>query len=96
MPQRKSAKKRLKADQKRRLRNLALKNKIKQAKKRFLRAIKEKNIEEAKKAQSLLYKALDKAAAKKYIHKNKASRKKSQFSQKLSSLLKEKLKNQKL
>ncbi|RKY27631.1 MAG: 30S ribosomal protein S20, partial [Candidatus Omnitrophota bacterium] len=33
------------------------------------------------------------AAAKKYIHKNKASRKKSRLSQKLSSLLKEELKN---
>ncbi len=86
MPQRKSALKRLRADKKRRLRNLAIKNKIKQATKKLLRAIKEKNIEEAQKAQSLLYKALDKAAAKKYIHKNKAARKKSRLSKKLRAL----------
>lgn len=86
MPQRKSALKRLRADKKRRLRNLAIKNKIKKVTKKFLRAIKEKNIEEAKKIQPLLYKALDKAAAKKYIHKNKASRQKSRLSKKLQTL----------
>lgn len=86
MPQRKSALKRLRADKKRRQRNLALKNKIKQATKKFLRAIKEKNLKEAQQAQSLLYKALDKAAAKNYIHKNKAARKKSRLSKKLKLL----------
>ena len=37
------------------------------------------NWEEAKKRLDAVYKALDKAAIKKYIHKNKASRKKSRF-----------------
>ena len=86
MPQRRAAQKRLRADKKRRKRNLAIKRKIKQATKQFLKAIEAKNADDAKKKLDAVYKAIDKAASKKYIHKNKASRKKSRLTKKLKSL----------
>ena len=85
MPQRKSAKKELRACKKRRKRNLTLKNKIKQSTKKYLKALKDKNIDQAQKSLSTVYKELDKAAAKKYIHKNKASRRKSSLASKLTA-----------
>ncbi len=85
MPQRKSAKKELRADKDRRKRNLTLKTKIKQSTKKYLRALKEKDLDEAQKALNRAYKELDKAAAKKYIHKNKASRKKSHLASKITA-----------
>ena len=80
MPQRKSAKKELKKSLKRRQLNLERKRKIKEAIKLYRKAIIAKNLEEAKKALSLVYKALDRAAAKGTIHPNKAARKKSRLS----------------
>ena len=86
MPQRKAAQKALRADKKRKERNLVIKRKIKQTTKQFLKAIEAKNAEDAKKKLDAVYRALDKAASKKYIHKNKASRKKSRLAKKLKSL----------
>jgi small subunit ribosomal protein S20 len=88
MPQRKAAQKSLRADNARRERNLAIKRKIKAAIKQFLKTLSGKNLEEAKKRLDAVYKALDKAVIKKYIHKNKASRKKSRLTKKLKLLRK--------
>jgi len=86
MPQRKSAKKELKKSLKRRTLNLARKKKIKEAIKLYRKAIIAKNLEEAKKALSLVYKTLDKAASRGTIHPNKASRKKSRLASLLKSI----------
>jgi len=84
MPQRRSAQKSLRADKKRRQRNLKLRRKIKDVTKKYLKAIEIKNSEEAKKILKLVYKELDKAAFKKYIHRNKAARQKSRLTKKLT------------
>ncbi|MBN2119818.1 MAG: 30S ribosomal protein S20 [Candidatus Omnitrophica bacterium] len=86
MPQRKSAQKALRADKKRREFNLVLKRKIKQAIKKYLKAINAKDLDQAKQSLQIVYKQLDKAAFKKYIHKNNAARKKSRLSKKLKVL----------
>ena len=88
MPQRRAAQKRLRADKKRRQRNLSLRKKIKDVTKKYLKEIEAKNLEEAKKTLKLLYKELDKAAFKKYIHRNRTARQKSRLTKKLT-LLKE-------
>lgn len=89
MPQRKSAKKELKKSLKRRKLNLTRKKAIKEAIKNFKKAIQNKNKEEIRNSLSSVYKILDKAAAKKVIHPNKAARKKRKiatlFNQFLSS-----------
>jgi len=80
MPQRKSAKKELKKNFKRRQLNLERKRRIKEAIKLYRKAIIAKNLEEAKKALSAVYRTLDKAAVKGTIHPNKAARKKNRLS----------------
>ena len=83
MPQRKSALKSLRADKKRRSRNLFVKKKVKDAIKSFLKAVKNQDAQAAKAQLKIVYKELDKAAAKKVIHKNKASRKKSRLAKRI-------------
>jgi len=90
MPQRKSAQKQLESDKKKRQKNLALRKNIKQAIKTYLKALSSSKTEETRKALALVYKQLDKAAAKQYIHKNKAARKKSRLARRMSSLKKKK------
>ena len=85
MPQTKSAKRELKKNLKRRIRNLKRKKQIKNAVKLFLKALNEKNKEEAQKYLNLAYKAIDKAA-KTFMHKNKASRLKSKLAQKFNKV----------
>lgn len=87
MPLSKSAKKELKKNLKRRLRNLRYKNKIKALQKEFKVLISKNKLEEAKKLLARLYKAIDKASKVGVIKKNKASRKKSQFAQMLNQAL---------
>lgn len=81
-----SALKELRKSLKRKARHLIIKNKIKETKKLFLKAISEKNIEEAKKLLQQFYKLVDKAAKIHYFHKNKAARLKSNLAKKLSNL----------
>jgi len=90
MPQRKSAQKQLESDKKKRQKNLVLKRNIKQAIKTYLKALNSSKAEETQKALATVYKQLDKASAKRYIHKNKASRKKSRLAKRMSSLKKKK------
>ncbi|MFH1655766.1 MAG: 30S ribosomal protein S20 [Candidatus Omnitrophota bacterium] len=80
MPQRKSGIKRLRVDKKKHLRNLKLKNALKKTIKQFHSLIDAKKAKEAKDSFAKLVSKLDKAAARGIIHKNHASRKKSQFS----------------
>jgi|YelNatPaOPRAMG01_1025707.scaffolds.fasta_scaffold15295_5 small subunit ribosomal protein S20 len=79
MPHRHNALKKLRQDKKRRLRNLKIKNDIKNKIKNFKKLLQEKKFEEAKKQLDLVYSALDKASKKKLIHKNQADRKKSRL-----------------
>jgi small subunit ribosomal protein S20 len=82
MPHTKSAKKSLRQDEKRRLRNRAAKKAIRVQIKTFLGAIEgEKAADELKAA----IRRLDKAAAKSVIHPNTAARKKSQLARMLAA-----------
>jgi len=77
MPITKSAKKRVKQSEKRRIRNKGIKTKLKNLEKEI------KVEKDSKKAKELLnkgYSLLDKAVTKGVIHKNKAARKKEQLS----------------
>jgi len=86
MPIKKSASKELRKSKKRHLSNIGVTSELKTLNKRFLNLLDEKNIEQAKKALSRLSSKLDKAATKKIIHKNKASRKKSRLMRRLKKI----------
>jgi len=79
MPVTKSAKKALKVSRRRFGENLLMKYEIKNRLK-GLRLVIANNQSDTSKELSLAYSALDKAAKKKFIHKNKASRLKSRLS----------------
>jgi small subunit ribosomal protein S20 len=85
MPHTKSAKKRLRQNDKRRLRNRATMKAIKKQTKTLLGALKTGTLEEARKEFVNTAKKLDKAAAKRVIHPNLAARKKSQLQQKVNA-----------
>jgi len=89
MPNIKSAAKRVKQSEKRRIRNKMYKTRFKNAVKKVLKAMeekqpKEKIMELVKEAQS----ALDKAVSKGAIHKNQASRRKARLMAKVNAYLK--------
>lgn len=79
MPTRKSAKKSIRQDVVRRMRNRSDKSALKTQIKKFVSAIKSHDFDEAGKHLSLVTKKLDKIAAKNIIHKKTASRKKSRL-----------------
>ncbi len=85
MPNTRSAKKALRQSLKRRARNLARKKAIREAKKAYLKAIEKGDKKEALEKLKLVYKAIDKAA-KTFLHKNTAARKKSRLAKKLNQL----------
>lgn len=78
MPHTQSAKKNLRKSEKRRLRNRAVKRTIRTHLKRFLAAV-QGPVEKLQEEYNLAAKKLDKAAARRIIHPNLASRKKSQL-----------------
>jgi len=82
----KSAKKHLKKSEKRRLRNLIYKKRVKNLFKTIKKLVKKKKIQEAKEFLPKIYKALDKAAKAKVIKKNTAERKKSKITKLISKL----------
>jgi small subunit ribosomal protein S20 len=84
MPRRKSSIKRKRADKKRRLRNLKIKQQLKKTIKKFLSTVQLKNLDEAKKLLTSVFSQLDKAAKKNIIHPNTADRKKSRLMKRLS------------
>nr|WP_290665311.1 30S ribosomal protein S20 [Ardenticatena sp.] len=75
----KSAKKRIRQNEKRRLRNRFFKGNARSFIKRARLAIQEGNLEEAEMWVRKAYKALDKAASKGVIHPNNAARRKSRL-----------------
>jgi small subunit ribosomal protein S20 len=86
MAHKKSALKELRKAKRREIRNKRVKEKIKYLEKKFLKAIALKDKNKAKEFYILLQEALDKAAKRNIIKKNKASRKKSRLAKKLNGL----------
>ncbi|EGL16165.1 MULTISPECIES: 30S ribosomal protein S20 [Paenibacillus] len=86
MPNIKSAIKRVKVSEKRRLRNASEKSALRTAVKAFETTVASNNVDSAKEALINATKKLDKAASKGLIHKNAASRKKSRLAKKLNAL----------
>ncbi|GAA4858576.1 30S ribosomal protein S20 [Paenibacillus vulneris] len=86
MPNIKSAIKRVKVSEKRRLRNASHKSALRTAVKSFETAAASNNVETAKAALIAASKKLDKAATKGLIHKNAAARKKSRLAKKLNAI----------
>lgn len=82
----KSAKKRIKVIETKTLRNKMIKSSLKTQIKKFESAIASNELAEAKTAYLSVVKALDMAAAKGILHKNKAARKKSRLAAKLNGL----------
>ncbi|MDP4089523.1 MAG: 30S ribosomal protein S20 [Bacillota bacterium] len=82
----KSAQKRIRVIEAKTLRNKMIKSALKTKIKKFEVAVDGKNAEEAKAAYIEASKALDMAASKGVIHKNKASNKKSRLAVKLNAL----------
>jgi small subunit ribosomal protein S20 len=85
MPHTKSAKKRLRQNEKRRLHNRATKKAIKKQIKSFLEIVETGTVEQVREEYNKTAKKLDKAAAKRVIHPNLAARKKSQLQQKVNA-----------
>jgi len=86
MPIKKSAEKALRQSKKRAERNLKYKATINWLRRQFLKAIQIKNKEQATGLYLKIQKAVDKAVQKGVLKKNTASRKKSRFAKKISSL----------
>lgn len=86
MPNIKSAIKRVKTSEKRRLQNASQKSSLRTAVKAFDQAADSTNKESAQQALQAAIKKLDKAASKGLIHKNAANRKKSRMAKKLNQL----------
>jgi small subunit ribosomal protein S20 len=84
MAHNKSALKRIKQDEKKRLRNRARKGAVATFEKKFLSLIEANNIEEARKALNKCLSAYDKAAKKGVINKCKVDRKKSRLTLRLN------------
>jgi small subunit ribosomal protein S20 len=82
----KSAKKRAVQNEKRRIHNISLKSAYRTKVKKTEAAVKTGNKEEATQALKVCVPAVDKAAAKGLIHKNKAARYKSRLNKKLKAL----------
>lgn len=81
-----SAKKRIRQNIKRRSRNRWRKEQVKEAVRQFDDALRAGDRAKAAEQLKLVYKRLDKVAAKGTIHKNAAARKKSRLARKLSKV----------
>ncbi len=79
MPRRRTSLKRKRADKKKHLRNLRVKQQLKKTLKKFQALLSAKNIDEAKTILVKAFSQLDKAAKKRIIHPNAANRKKSRL-----------------
>ncbi len=86
MPVTKSAKKRLRQNEKRRLRNKALKSKVKTLKKKVLALAEAGNREAVEEMLKECFSAMDKAAKKRVFHKNKVARDKSRLHKAINRL----------
>ncbi|MBI1953624.1 MAG: 30S ribosomal protein S20 [Candidatus Omnitrophica bacterium] len=88
MPNIRAAAKRVRADRKRRLKNLAVRSELKTAHRKFAEALQKGEADAAKQILQLLVKKLDQAAQKKVIPRNTASRKKSRLARQLAKRIK--------
>ena len=86
MPNIKSAKKRVKITEIKTLQNKMVKTALKTAMKKYESAVVSGNKEDAAKAYAVAVKRLDTAAAKGLVHKNRAARKKSQYTRLLNNM----------
>lgn len=86
MPSTKTAKKNLRKSIRRRERNLAKKDAIRQIIRQYKKNLADGNTEEAQANLPKIYKALDKAAKTKLFKPNKSSRLKSRLSSRLNQL----------
>lgn len=86
MPNTKTAEKRMKQAEKRRLRNRMYKGRVKKAVRDFEATLKEGDREKALEAYSRASKELDKAASRGVLHKRTAARKKSRLAQQINTL----------
>ena len=84
MPRRKTSVKKTRADEKKHLRNLKVKQQLKRTIKKFQSLVLAKNKGEAKELLTKIYSQLDKAAKKNILHSNTTSRKKSRLAQSLA------------
>ena len=82
----KSSKKRVYIGERNRIRNQAIKSRVKTFVKKVLVAVDANNVDEAKTALSVAYKELDKAVTKGILKKNTVSRKKSRLAAKLKAI----------
>lgn len=82
----KSAKKRVLTNERNRVRNQAVKTRVKTMAKKVLAAVETGDVEASKAALSVAYKEFDKAVTKGVLKKNTASRKKSRLAAKVASL----------
>ena len=85
-----SAKKRIRQNQKRRLRNRTFRGRARTSVKNARLAMEAGNVEEAREATMVAVMALDKAAEKGILHKNNAARRKSRLMKRLAVLEKTK------
>jgi len=83
MPRRRSSIKRKRADKKRRLRNIKIKQQLKKVLKKFQALLTKKDINEARASLGKVFSLLDKAAKKRIIHPQTANRKKSRLAKRL-------------
>ncbi|MBM3249615.1 MAG: 30S ribosomal protein S20 [Candidatus Omnitrophica bacterium] len=84
MPRRKTSLKKNRADRKKHLRNLKIKQQLKKTIKKFLSLVSAKNAAEAKAMLAKVFSQLDKAAKKNIIHPATANRRKSRLMKRLS------------
>lgn len=82
----KSAKKRVLIAERNRIRNQAVKSRIKTLVKKVMTAVEAQEADTAKAALSVVYKELDKAVSKGIMKKNTVSRKKSRLAAQVNSL----------
>ena len=86
MPNIKSAKKRVLVTEKKNAQNRAVKSEISTAKKKFLKAVENNQVEDATKLLSEVVSLLDSAARENVISKNCASRNQASLSKKLHAI----------
>jgi len=84
MPRRKTSLKRKRADKKKHLRNLKIKQQLKKTIKKFIGTLSAKNVNEAKILLGKVFSQLDKAAKKRVIHPRTSNRRKSRLMKRLS------------
>lgn len=84
MPRRKTSLKKKRADKKKHLHNLKIKQELKKVLKKFQALLSAKNINDAKALLGKVFSQLDKAAKKRVIHPKTADRKKSRLAKRLT------------